>query len=421
MSLHRVYLVGGAVRDQLLNLEVKDRDWVVLGSTPEQMLSYGYKQVGADFPVFLHPTSGEEYALARTDRKNGKGYGGFAVDFGVSVTLEDDLYRRDLTINAMALDSNNQIIDPFNGQKDLTDRVFRHVSEAFAEDPLRVLRVARFMARYGHLGFKVAKETLALMSHIVETKEIINLTAERVWKETEKALSEPSPALFFETLRACGALKVVYPEVDNLYGVPQSPQHHPEVCTGIHTMLVLERVCELTACPATRFAALCHDLGKAETEESVLPQHILHEERGAKLVEQLCKRYKVPKAFKELATMTARFHTGCHKIESYQSKTIVKFLEKLDAIRRPERFEKFLLACEADAQGRTGLEHQKYNQVDVLRDALQACKSVAMEPLLREGHRGKELAQVIYRERVRLVVQSRKELRVSLIRTKLLK
>ncbi len=375
----KIYEVGGAVRDALLDLQVRERDWVVVGASPADMLRQGYKQVGKDFPVFIHPDSGEEYALARTERKVGPGYHGFAFDTSSTVTLEEDLARRDLTINAMALDGSGAVIDPFGGQKDLEQRRLRHVSEAFAEDPLRILRVARFAARFTHLGFSVAQPTMALMKRLVESGEAAALRPERVWQETEKALAEPDPQIYFEMLRECGALKVVFPEIDALFGVPQPAKWHPEIDTGVHVMMALKAGAKLSGSVAVRFAVLTHDLGKATTPKWILPGHRGHEERSVGLLEDLCGRLPVPRRFRELAVAVARYHGNVHRAAELRPATIYRLIEAVDALRRPQRFEDFLLACEADARGRLGLEERPYPQAGILREALAAARSVSTE------------------------------------------
>jgi tRNA nucleotidyltransferase (CCA-adding enzyme) len=372
----QIYLVGGAVRDKLLGLEVKDRDYVVVGATPEEMVAQGYKPVGADFPVFLHPETKEEYALARTERKSGRGYKGFTVYAAPDVTLDDDLRRRDLTINAMAESPDGTLIDPFGGANDLRNGILRHVSPAFAEDPVRVLRVARFAARYGSRGFQVADTTLSLMREMVESGEVDHLVAERVWAETERALAEQEPPRFFETLRESSALARVFPELDALFGVPQPPQYHPEVDTGLHTMMVLAQAARLSADTRVRFAALVHDLGKGQTPAAEWPKHRGHEERGVKLVNNLCRRLRVPNEYRELAVVVARYHLRCHRATELRAATILDTLEAVDAFRRPERFEPFLLACEADMRGRTGWEDKPYPQGGVLRRTFEAAHAV---------------------------------------------
>jgi tRNA nucleotidyltransferase (CCA-adding enzyme) len=403
MRAMQVYLVGGAVRDRLLGREVSERDWVVVGATPPELERAGFLPVGRDFPVFLHPTTKEEHALARLERKVAPGYRGFTTVFSPDVTLEDDLRRRDLTINAMAQDDSGNVIDPYHGRADLDARLLRHVSEAFAEDPVRILRVARFAARYAPLGFRVADETMALMRQMVADGEADALVAERVWAETEKALGEPCPDVFITVLRECGALKVVYPEVDALFGVPQPAKWHPEVDTGIHQLLALREAVKAGGGLAVRFAVLMHDLGKAATPAEKLPSHHGHEDAGVALVEQLCARLRVPNHLRELAVITARFHTHVHRAMELRADTVVKTLEACDALRRPDRFSDFLLACEADARGRTGLEAREYPQRAFFARARDAAAAVALTATEREGKTGEEIGQELRRRRVAAV------------------
>jgi tRNA nucleotidyltransferase (CCA-adding enzyme) len=396
----QVYLVGGAVRDRLLGRAVSERDWVVVGATPAQLERSGYIPVGRDFPVFLHPQTKEEHALARLERKTGPGYRGFVTESSPTVTLEDDLRRRDLTINAMAEDAAGNIVDPYGGRRDLEARVLRHVSEAFAEDPVRILRVARFAARYAGLGFRVADETLALMRKMVDDGEANALVAERVWTETEKALKEDRPDVFIEVLRACGALKVVYPEIDALFGIPQPAKWHPEIDTGIHQLLALRAAVQLGGGLAARFAVLMHDLGKAETPAEILPSHHGHEDAGVALVEQLCARVRVPNPLRELGMLTARYHTHVHRAFELRADTLLKFLESADALRRPERFSDLLLACEADKRGRSGLEDRPYPQRAYLETARAAVSAVALAPEERKGLSGEEIGKELRRRRL---------------------
>ena len=402
----QVYLVGGAVRDQLLGYPITDRDWVVVGATPESMQESGYRPVGKDFPVFLHPETKEEYALARTERKVSRGYHGFEFNTSQDVTLEQDLQRRDLTINAIAQSDSGKIIDPWNGQMDLQNKILRHVSPAFAEDPLRVLRVARFHARLSPLGFSVAPETLDLMRSLAASDELASLAAERVFAELSQSLQFRNPRPFFETLRECGALQKILPELDNLFGTPQVAEHHPEIDAGIHTMMVLTQACELTADPAARFASICHDLGKGTTPKELLPTHHGHEERGAKLTDQLTQRLKTPKHFRELAIHTARYHTHCHRAFELNPGTILKLLLALDAIRRPDRFKLYLLICEADSRGRLGFEDRPYPQALYLQthaNKVQAINSGEIAKRARAA--GKPVAEFIHRERLRVITQ----------------
>lgn len=404
----KTYLVGGAVRDKLLHRPVTEHDWVVVGSSPEQMQQLGFTAVGKDFPVFLHPDTKEEYALARTERKTGHGYGGFSFYCGQEVTLEDDLIRRDLTINAMAQDEQGRIIDPYNGQQDLADKLLRHVSPAFAEDPVRILRIARFAARYHHLDFRVADETIALMRTMVTNGEVDHLVAERVWKETERALGEPNPEIFIEVLRACDALARLFPEIDALFGVPQTAVHHPEIDTGIHTLMSLQQAVKLGANSCTRFATLLHDLGKATTPREEWPRHIAHEARSLPLIKQLCARIAAPKDYKELALLTAQWHTHCHRAQELKPATLLKVLQATDAFRRPERFEQFLVCCEADARGRTGFESRDYPQADFFRQCLLAAKDIDIAAVQALGLTGQAFGDALDRQRVQQIYALKK-------------
>ncbi len=369
----KTYLVGGAVRDELLGLDVGERDWVVVGATPDEMIAAGFKPVGKDFPVFLDP-KGEEYALARTERKTAPGYHGFVFHAAPDVTLEDDLVRRDLTVNAMARDPDSGVlIDPFGGQVDLKQRKLRHVSPAFVEDPVRILRVARFAARFKPLGFAVADETMALMREMVAAGEVDALVPERVWAETQRALAEAAPGAFVEVLRESGALARIFPELERLFGVPQPAKHHPEIDCGVHTLMVLAETVKLSPDPLVRFAALVHDLGKGTTPDDVLPSHWGHEERGARMVDKLSERLKLPREYRDLAVLVARYHLHCHRALELRASTVLKLLEAADAFRRPERFAQYLLCCEADARGRTGLEERDYPQPAYLA----ACREAA--------------------------------------------
>ena len=400
----KVYLVGGAVRDELLGLAVDERDWVVVGASPQALLDLGYKAVGKDFPVFLHPQTGEEYALARTERKTGRGYYGFEAYFAPDVTLEDDLRRRDLTVNAIAKDpETGQLIDPFGGVRDLESRVLRHVSAAFSEDPLRVLRVARFAARFAPLGFTVAPETLDLMRAMSQTDELNALVPERVWQETLRALSSAVPWRYFEVLREVGALAQVFPELERLFGVPQPPQWHPEIDTGVHTFMVLEQATALSADPRVRFASLVHDLGKGTTPPEEWPRHVGHEERSVKLIEALCERLRVPRDFRELARIVARYHGIAHRADALRASTMVDALDKLDAYRRPERFEQFLVACEADIRGRTGFEKRDYPQAQRWRRAFELARAVQFDRERWGDLTGEEIRERLRQERISLL------------------
>lgn len=399
----KTYLVGGCVRDALLGLPLKDRDWVVVGATPDDMRAQGFKPVGKDFPVFLHPETKEEYALARTERKTAPGYTGFAFHADASVTLEQDLQRRDLTINAMAQTAAGDIIDPFNGQQDLRERVLRHVSPAFAEDPVRILRLARFAARYAELGFTIAPETLTLMRTMVQNGEVAALVSERVWQETQRALGEKSPAVFFEVLRECGALRVIFPELDALFGVPQPVEHHPEIDTGVHTLMVLQQAVRLSDDPTVRFAALLHDLGKGITPPEEWPHHTGHEAKGVALVEGLCKRLNVPGAYRDLARLVAEYHLHYHRIKELRPGTILETLLALDAFRRPQRFEAFLLACEADARGRPGYEDRAMEQPRLFRRYFAAAAAVDVPAIVAQGLNGEALKSAINEQRLRAI------------------
>jgi tRNA nucleotidyltransferase (CCA-adding enzyme) len=397
----RIFLVGGAVRDELLGRAHGDRDYVVVGATPRDMLALGYKPVGKDFPVFLHPDTGEEYALARTERKTGPGYHGFAFHAAPDVTLEDDLARRDLTINAMARDEAGALVDPYDGARDLRDRVLRHVSPAFVEDPVRILRVARFLARFAPLGFRIADETMALMHAMVTDGEVAHLVPERVWAETRKALAEPAPSAFLRALRECGALAVLFPEVDALYGVPQSPEHHPEVDCGVHLELVMDQAARLApGDDLAGFCALTHDLGKALTPAHQLPRHIAHEHRGLAPVEALCERLKVPAEFAQLAALTCRHHLEAHRALELKPATVLALLEAFDAFRRPQRLEPFLVACMADKRGRLHHEDDAYPQADFLRAARAAAAAVTAQPFVDQGLQGPAIGAAMHEARV---------------------
>ncbi|MFZ2318261.1 MAG: multifunctional CCA addition/repair protein [Pseudomonas sp.] len=396
----QIYKVGGAVRDRLLGQPVTDIDWLVVGATVEQMLAQGFRPVGDDFPVFLHPQTGEEYALARTERKSGQGYGGFTFFASPDVSVEDDLIRRDLTINAMAEDALGQLYDPYGGQRDLEARLLRHVSPAFAEDPLRVLRVARFAARYAPLGFRVADETLALMRQLSESGELQALTAERSWKEISRALMEPRPDVFIQVLRDCGALAELLPEVDALFGVPQTALHHPEVDTGAHVLMVLQQCATHTQPLTVRWASLLHDLGKGSTPAADWPRHIAHEVRGLKQVRAVNARYKAPKDCQELALLVCEYHTHGHRALELKASTLLELLQTFDAYRRPQRFAEFVAACEMDARGRLGFEQRDYPQARYLLGAANAARTVPVQPLLEQGFKGAELGAALQRERL---------------------
>ncbi|MFC3902692.1 tRNA nucleotidyltransferase (CCA-adding enzyme) [Acinetobacter marinus] len=397
----KIYLVGGAVRDQLLGREVLERDYVVVGATPVQLIALGYQQVGKDFPVFLHPETKEEYALARTERKNGHGYQGFDFYTSPEVTLEQDLSRRDLTINAMAMDEAGNITDPFGGQADLEHRVLRHVSDAFIEDPLRVLRVARFCARYHSYGFQIAPETMQLMQAISQSGELAHLSAERIWKETVRALADDHADVYFSVLRECTALKQCFPEVDALFGVPQRAEYHPEIDCGVHTLMSLQQACKHNFPTIVRYAVLCHDLGKALTPADVLPRHIQHEQRGIEPVKTLCQRLKVPSDFQQLALKVCEYHLLCHQLFQLKASTILKLLKSLDAFRKPEQVVYFAQACLCDARGRLHFEDKPYPQAEVLMDLAKHIVSIKIE--IPQGLQGKAIAEHLDRERTKII------------------
>ncbi len=400
----KTYLVGGAVRDRLLNYPVFERDWVVVGSTADKMIAQGFRPVGKDFPVFLHPKTNEEYALARTERKTAPGYKGFVIHADTDVTLEQDLFRRDLTINAIAEDDSGRLFDPYGGQQDLEARQLRHVSEAFIEDPVRILRIARFAARYAHLGFKVADETMALMREMTARGEVDALVAERVWAELVKALSEHTPQQFFHVLRDCNALERLFPELDALFGVPQPAQYHPEVDTGLHTLMALEQAAKLSDSPVVRFAAVMHDIGKGLTAPEILPGHHGHEEAGAKLFEEVADRLRPPDQYKRLASQVIRYHTHCHRAFELKASTLVDTLYALDALRKNnESLELFLFACMADARGRTTFENRNYEQFNVFRTAQQAALNVEVQPILESGLTGSRIGEELRRKRIEAV------------------
>jgi tRNA nucleotidyltransferase (CCA-adding enzyme) len=397
----KVYLVGGAVRDQLLGIPLKERDWVVVGAKPEHLLSQNYRQVGRDFPVFLHPKTNEEYALARTERKSSPGYYGFECNYSDSVTLEEDLARRDLTINAMATDENNNLIDPYQGQSDLKNKILRHVSPAFIEDPVRVLRVARFAARFHHLGFSLANETRQLMYAMVKNGELDHLVSERVWQEWQKSLQEKNPEQFILTLRSCDALRVILPELHVLFGVPNPYKHHPEIDSGVHSLMVLEGAAKLTSEPVTRFAALVHDLGKALSPMTSWPKHHGHEEKGVPVIESLCTRLRIPNDYRTLAVRVSRFHLIIHRILELRASTIVSSLESLDAFRRPELFSDLLIACQADSEGRG--KTVIYTQTSLWRTVLAECVKVDVKTIVKEGYIGNAIKHELHQRRIACV------------------
>ncbi len=399
-----IYEVGGAIRDELLSRPVRERDWLVVGARPDEMRALGFKQVGKDFPVFLHPETGEEYALARTERKTGPGYTGFSFDTSPSITVEQDLERRDLTINAIARDRSGRLVDPWGGREDLEHRLLRHVSDAFREDPVRVLRAARFAADLHELGFRVADETMALMRSMVTNGEVDALRPERVWKETARALGTRSPHIYFEVLRECGALAKIFPEVEALFGVPQPERWHPEIDTGVHVLMTMRMAAELSGCdPTVTFALLGHDLGKGTTPAEILPSHHGHEERSVALLEELCERLPVPRAYRDLAMHVARHHGTVHRSTDLRPSTVLKLLDAVDAFRRPERFDAFLIACEADARGRKGLENQPYPQAERFRRAFAAARDVDVRALVAAGHAGEALGDALRSRRIEAI------------------
>lgn len=398
-----IYLVGGAVRDKLLDRKVIERDYLVVGATVEQMLSLGFTPVGKDFPVFLHPKTKEEYALARTERKQGTGYTGFVCYAEPDVTIEQDLERRDLTVNAIAMANDGTLIDPYQGIQDLNDKILRHVSGAFSEDPLRVLRVARFAARYVDYGFTVADETMALMTEIAKSGELKTLSAERIFKEMQRSLEEPHPEVFFEVLRQCHALKEIWPELDALWGVPNPAEHHPEICSGIHTIMVLKQAVKRSPLGEVRFAALCHDLGKGITPKDKWPKHYGHEKSGLKLVEKSCKRFRVPNSYKWLALKACEFHLHAHRAFELKASTILKLFDQLNVWRKPEGLALFLTVCQADFNGRLGSEEKPYPQADYLTEAAQAALAVDAKAFIDQGFEGKAIKEQMDIERIERV------------------
>ncbi len=397
----QIYLVGGAVRDHLLQRPILERDYVVIGATPEQLIQQGFQPVGKDFPVFLHPESKDEYALARTERKNGHGYQGFDFFTSPDISLEQDLYRRDLTINAMAMNEHGDIFDPYHGQQDLQQRILRHVSDAFIEDPLRVLRIARFAARYHAYGFTIADETLALMQRIAQSGELQHLTAERVWKETIRALAEPYADIYFQVLRDCHALKILFPEVDALFGVPQRPEYHPEIDCGVHTLMSLQQACQNDFAPIVRFAVLCHDFGKALTPADILPRHIAHEQRGIAPVKALCQRLKVPNDYQALALKVCEYHLLCHQLFTLKASTIWKLLKNLDVLRKPEQSIWFSQACLCDARGRLNFEDKVYPQVDILPQLAEQIRN--FRPEIPTNIQGADIGEYLTERRTQFI------------------
>lgn len=399
----QVFLVGGAVRDELLGVPFHERDWVITGATPEALIQLGYQQVGNDFPVFLHPKTREEYALARTERKQGLGYTGFVCDASSGISLEDDLIRRDLTINAIAKNSDGELIDPYGGQNDIESRVLRHVSDAFIEDPLRVLRVARFAARYHHLGFSIAPETQTLMHQMAKSGELTQLTPERVWKEIEKSLQTDSPHIFFEVLRECGALAETFPELDKLWGIPNPVKWHPEIDTGIHTMMVLQQACNLSTKLSVRFAALVHDLGKGETPSSLWPSHKGHETKGADIIANVCQRLRIPNEYRDLASLVSRFHSNVHRITEQPADSILEMFDQCDLWRKPQRFADFLTCCQADFSGRAGFDLRPYPQKRIVEECASQTRAVAVKTIIENGFKGAEIKQELSRQRATII------------------
>ena len=408
----QVYLVGGAVRDHLLRHPYHEKDYVVVGATPEQLIAQGYQAVGKDFPVFLHPKTKEEYALARTERKSGQGYHGFEFFTNPNVTLTEDLIRRDLTINAMAMDDDGKIYDPYGGKKDLDEKILRHVSNAFTEDPLRVLRVARFAARYAQYGFSIANETLQLMQQLAESGELQLLTPERVWKETSRALMENHADIYFDVLRQCGALKVLFPEIDALFGVPQRPEYHPEIDCGVHTLMSLQQACKANYTLDVRFAVLVHDLGKALTPKEELPRHIMHEERGIAPVTLICERLKVPTQTKQLALAVCKEHLKCHQAFTLKAGTLWRLLQRLDVLRRPERVEAFVQACECDAKGRLGLEDREYPQSQFLLELMSKVRNIKASDLPADIQ-GSDIGEMLIQKRIEAIAEFKNQLNSS--------
>lgn len=394
----KTYLVGGAVRDRLLGITPKEKDWVIVGGRPEDLLQQGFTKVGKDFPVFLHPDTKEEYALARTERKSARGYYGFEVQYSPQVSLEEDLLRRDLTINAMAEDENGRLIDPYGGKKDLEKKLLRHISPAFGEDPLRVLRIARFAARFAHLGFQVAPQTLQLLRSMVRSGELTSLVPERVWQEWQRSFTEKNPEQFVQVLRLCGALAAVLPELDNLFGVPNPPQYHPEIDSGLHSILSLKAACNISSDPILRFASLVHDLGKAQTALQLWPRHHQHEHNGLPLIKQLCSRLRIPSAYRDFALLLCEHHLSVHRYQEMTAATRVRFLETVDAFRRPERFRLLLLGCQSDANG-TG-RVVVYPQRQCWEVLLEECDKIKARDLLSQGYSGLQLKEALHQRRV---------------------
>ena len=400
-----IFLVGGAIRDTLLGLNVKDKDWVIVGADIQTLHQKNFRQIGVDFPVFLHPQSNEEYALARKERKTEKGHTGFICDFSPDVTLEEDLLRRDLTINAIAQAEDGTLIDPYGGQEDIKNKLLRHVSPAFSEDPLRVLRVARFCSHFHHLGFKIAEETSLLMKEIALNGELNALTPERIWKEWEKSLSSPHPEMFLIVLRECGALKILLPEIEALFGVPQPPKWHPEIDTGVHTFLVAEEIAKYTKDPLIRFAAQLHDLGKALTPKALWPSHKTHTQTGLTPIKALCKRMKIPNAFRDAALLVCAEHSHCHRANELKPSTFVKLFDRNDFWRKPERVKQLVIASFADFRGRTGFEARPYPQAQWLEEAFQAAYKVDVKPIVASGLKGEKIREELTKQRIAAVAE----------------
>lgn len=409
----QVYLVGGAVRDTLLGIPCHDQDWAVVGSSPQEMISQGYRQVGQDFPVFLHPKTQQEYALARTERKSGQGYTGFECFYAPGVTLEEDLARRDLTINAMAQAKDGTIIDPFNGQDDIKNKLLRHVSDAFIEDPLRVLRVARFAAKLAPFGFKVAPETLKLMQEISMQGELEHLTVERVWLEWQKSLQTQSPQVFLQVLKEANALEVIIPEIAQLFGVPQPEKWHPEIDTGIHTLMVTQQAAKLTEDVSTRFASQVHDLGKALTPKSEWPSHKMHCHSGLAVIKKLCTRLTIPNDYRDLALLVCQHHSNIHRALELKPSTVLKLFNQVDAWRKPQRFEQILLCCQADHQGRAGLEDSPYPQRDLLLKYYKKANALNVQSIIAQGFQGKAIRDELDRQRIEVISQLKQEMKIQ--------
>lgn len=409
----KVYLVGGAVRDQLMGLPIKERDWVVVGADPEELLTQGYRQVGRGFPVFLHPETHEEYALARTEKKSGEGYFGFTCDAQPNVTLEEDLLRRDLTINAIAMDVEGKLIDPYSGQQDIRNKLLRHVSDAFVEDPVRILRVARFMARFQSLGFQIAPETLVLMQCMVRNGDLAHLVAERVWQEWQTSLQEKCPQAFLTTLRACGALRVIFPEIDRLFGVPNPVMYHPEIDSGVHTLMTLEVAAGLTNDPIVRFATLMHDLGKARTPMTEWPQQKKHEYLGLSAITELCDRLAVPKRYQKLALLAAEYHLFIHRLSTLSAKKIVEVLMQINAFKDDQVLEQLLLVCESDFRGRGRIAMKEavfYRQAQDWRVLLAECRKISAQTYIKQGYSGAGIQDAMHAARIACIEQIRKNM-----------